>query len=56
MKNIFPNGTVCVAISPDFGDKYLDTIYNEEWLRVNLSPKPLSVIYSIQYENRRIES
>jgi cysteine synthase A len=27
-----PEGAVVVAISPDFGDRYLNTIYNEEWL------------------------
>jgi cysteine synthase A len=29
---ISPN-LVIVAISPDFGDKYLDTIYNYEWVK-----------------------
>ena len=28
-----PPGSLVVAISPDFGDKYLDTVYNPEWVR-----------------------
>ncbi len=30
-KNI-PDGSVVVAISPDFGDRYLETIYNDAWV------------------------
>ena len=28
-----PPAATIVAISPDFGDKYLDTVYNPEWVR-----------------------
>nr|WP_202515299.1 2,3-diaminopropionate biosynthesis protein SbnA [Streptomyces sp. SID486] len=27
-----PDGSVVVAVSPDFGDRYLDTIYNDSWV------------------------
>ena len=27
-----PSGAVCVAILPDRGERYLDTIYNNEWI------------------------
>jgi cysteine synthase A len=27
-----PRGSVCVAILPDRGERYLDTIYSKEWL------------------------
>lgn len=27
-----PDGSVVVAISPDFGDRYLDTVYNDSWV------------------------
>lgn len=30
-QHIAPNATV-VAVSPDFGDKYMNTIYNETWI------------------------
>jgi cysteine synthase A len=27
-----PEGSVVVAISPDFGERYLETIYNDAWV------------------------
>jgi cysteine synthase A len=27
-----PDGSVVVALSPDFGDRYLDTVYNDSWV------------------------
>lgn len=30
-----PERSVVVAISPDFGDRYMNTIYDEDWLRKN---------------------
>ncbi len=32
IKNKIRNQSTVVAISPDFGDRYLDTIYNRQWL------------------------
>ena len=32
----FRPGEQIVAISPDFGDKYLNTIFNQEWSEANL--------------------
>ncbi len=33
----FALGETVVAISPDMGDKYLDTIYNPEWVEQYMS-------------------
>jgi cysteine synthase A len=30
-----PAGACVVAIAPDMGDRYVDTIYNPEWLRTH---------------------
>jgi cysteine synthase A len=27
-----PNGAICVAIFPDRGERYLDTIYADDWV------------------------
>jgi N-(2-amino-2-carboxyethyl)-L-glutamate synthase len=35
-----PPGTSCVLIFPDRGDRYLDTIYSESWVRENLGEIP----------------
>lgn len=34
---IIPEGSTVVAISPDMGDRYIDTIYNEDWV-ANIFP------------------
>lgn len=31
-----PDGSVCVAILPDRGERYLDTIYSDDWVRTHL--------------------
>ncbi|MFC0396678.1 2,3-diaminopropionate biosynthesis protein SbnA [Paenibacillus mendelii] len=31
-----PNGSVCAAILPDRGERYLNTVYNDEWVRQEL--------------------
>jgi cysteine synthase A len=28
-----PAGSTCVAILPDRGERYLDTVYSDEWVR-----------------------
>ncbi|MFC5402541.1 2,3-diaminopropionate biosynthesis protein SbnA [Cohnella soli] len=33
MKNDIPPGSVCAVILPDRGERYLDTVYNEEWVQ-----------------------
>jgi len=35
MEGEIPSGSVVVAISPDFGEKYLDTVFNQEWICKN---------------------
>lgn len=32
MEAEIPQGAVCVAILPDRGDRYMDTVYNDEWV------------------------
>jgi 2,3-diaminopropionate biosynthesis protein SbnA len=32
VKNRIPTGAVCVAIFPDRGERYLDTIYSDDWV------------------------
>ncbi|WP_373232946.1 2,3-diaminopropionate biosynthesis protein SbnA [Cohnella sp.] len=36
MQNEIPEGAACVAILPDRGDRYLDTVYNDEWVRQHI--------------------
>ncbi|MDR0270953.1 MAG: 2,3-diaminopropionate biosynthesis protein SbnA [Paenibacillus sp.] len=35
-----PAGSVCAAILPDRGERYLDTLYNDEWVRQELGFDP----------------
>jgi cysteine synthase A len=32
MKQYIPSGATCVVIFPDRGERYLDTIYSDEWV------------------------
>jgi N-(2-amino-2-carboxyethyl)-L-glutamate synthase len=50
LRSHFPAGTRCVALLPDRGERYLDTIFNDEWVGENFgalshlwaeSPPPL---------------
>lgn len=36
MKNEIPEGSTVVVLLPDRGERYLDTIYSDEWVRENL--------------------
>lgn len=38
-----PAGAVCAAILPDRGERYLDTVYNDEWVRQELGFEPVSL-------------
>jgi cysteine synthase A len=33
LKDRIPEGAVCVAILPDRGERYLDTLYCDDWVR-----------------------
>ncbi|WP_254450219.1 2,3-diaminopropionate biosynthesis protein SbnA [Cohnella herbarum] len=33
MRDDIPDGAVCAAILPDRGDRYMDTVYDEEWVQ-----------------------
>ena len=35
MRPVLPKGAVCVAILPDRGERYLDTIYSNQWVEEN---------------------
>jgi cysteine synthase A len=35
MQNKMKNGSTCVMIFPDRGDRYLNTLYSEEWIKQN---------------------
>lgn len=36
MKSNIPKGAVCAAILPDRGERYMDTIYNDDWVQREL--------------------
>jgi cysteine synthase A len=36
MSNEIPEGSTVVVLLPDRGERYLDTIYSDEWVRENL--------------------
>lgn len=38
-----PKGSTVVAISPDFGDRYVETIYNFDWINRNFPETALSL-------------
>lgn len=38
-----PPDAVVVAISPDLGDRYLDTVYNDEWVSERFGPECLGL-------------
>jgi cysteine synthase A len=35
VKNEIPEGAKCVAIFPDRGERYLDTIYSNHWVEAH---------------------
>ncbi|WP_422657995.1 2,3-diaminopropionate biosynthesis protein SbnA [Paenibacillus sp. EC2-1] len=40
MKANIPKGAVCVAILPDRGERYLDTVFNDDWVERKLGFSP----------------
>ena len=36
MRNEIPERATVVALLPDRGERYLDTIYSDEWVKANL--------------------
>lgn len=40
MKAHIPKGAVCAAILPDRGERYMDTIYNDDWVQRELGFAP----------------
>jgi cysteine synthase A len=41
-----PRDAVVVAISPDAGERYLDTLYNDEWVMQKFGRAELSALHS----------
>ncbi|MEW9701159.1 2,3-diaminopropionate biosynthesis protein SbnA [Paenibacillus sp. SI8] len=42
MKDSIPEGSVCAVILPDRGERYLSTVYNDDWVREELNFDPRS--------------
>ncbi|PYI52480.1 2,3-diaminopropionate biosynthesis protein SbnA [Paenibacillus flagellatus] len=40
MAGLLPAGAVCAAIMPDRGERYLDTVYDDDWVRRELGSDP----------------
>ncbi|MCC3374529.1 2,3-diaminopropionate biosynthesis protein SbnA [Cohnella sp. REN36] len=40
LRDVIPPGAVCAAILPDRGERYLDTAFNDEWVRRELACEP----------------
>ncbi|MEO5877357.1 MAG: 2,3-diaminopropionate biosynthesis protein SbnA [Streptosporangiaceae bacterium] len=38
-----PPGSTAVAIAPDLGDRYLDTLYDDDWVNSRFGPLPLAL-------------
>lgn len=43
LKHEIPDGSNCVVIFPDRGERYLDTIYSEKWMREHFGEGSLTV-------------
>ena len=46
-----PTGSACVAILPDRGERYLDTIYSDAWVEEHFGP--VSHLWSVRQESRQ---
>lgn len=42
LADIIPPGSICAVILPDRGERYLSTVYNEDWVRQELGIDPCS--------------
>jgi cysteine synthase A len=40
MSGSIPEGAVCAAILPDRGERYLNTVYNDEWVQKEIGSNP----------------
>ncbi|MFK8845172.1 asparagine synthase-related protein [Streptomyces sp. Ac-502] len=38
-----PEGSRVVALSPDFGDRYTHTVYNDDWVTRKFGPETVSI-------------
>jgi N-(2-amino-2-carboxyethyl)-L-glutamate synthase len=51
LRPIIPAGAACVAILPDRGERYLDTIYSDSWVEEHFGP--VSHLWSASQERRQ---
>lgn len=51
-----PRGAACVAILPDRGERYMDTVYDDDWVRRELGLAPAPETGSEQARPARAES
>jgi cysteine synthase A len=50
IKHEIPSGAVCVVILPDRGERYLDTIYSDQWVAEHFGQ--VSNLWSVQQEEQ----
>ena len=43
LQDVIPEGSRVVAISPDMGERYLDSIYNDDWVMDKFGPAVLDI-------------
>ncbi len=53
--DLFPKGSKVVALSPDGGEKYLDTIYNDDWVQEVFGTAP-SLDHRSNQPDRELET
>ena len=47
IRNELPSGTRCVLVLPDRGDRYLDTIFNDDWIEKTFGAAALAQIAAL---------
>jgi cysteine synthase A len=48
MKRRIPEGATCAVILPDRGERYLDTIYSDEWVKQQFGDLALMDEYCVE--------
>ena len=51
MADEIPDGAICVAILPDRGERYLDTIYSDEWVHDRLGEEIAELTARVEQAN-----
>lgn len=50
-KEKIPSSAIVVAVSPDLGDRYIDTLYNPDWVTEKFPQVPISSVAENSLEN-----